>query len=76
MTTVVDVFIPGTFRLGGIWPVAQHLRPVRHAHWQPDFCPVFQRLDQPIDRPFWKLYDYIESMALGEALTWPIVGEA
>jgi hypothetical protein len=37
---------------------------------------VFQRLDQPIDRPTWKRYDYVEAMPLDEALSWRVVGEA
>jgi hypothetical protein len=33
-------------------------------------------LAEPIDRPFWKNYDYIEAMPLDEALSYPVVGEA
>jgi hypothetical protein len=76
MTTTVNVFIPATYRIAGAWPVAQHLRPARPVLWQPDFCPVFQRLNEPIDRPSWKNYDYVEAMPLDEALNYPCCGEA
>jgi hypothetical protein len=76
MPTVVNVFIPATFRTSGTLPVRQSLRPVRPIHTAPNFVPVFQRLDEPIDRPSWKRYDYIESMPLDEAIQWPCCGEA
>jgi hypothetical protein len=67
MTTFVNVFIPATFRIAGIWPVRSTLRPAPPLHTQPGFCPVFERLDAPIDLTFWKRYDYIEAMPLDEA---------
>jgi hypothetical protein len=45
-------------------------------HTQPGFCPVFQQLAEPINRPFSKRYDYIEATPLNEALNYPVVGEA
>jgi hypothetical protein len=74
-TTIVNVFV-GTYRHGGTLPVRQSLRPIRPVHWQPGFCPVFQRLAEPIDRQFWRRYDYVEAMPLAEAENYPVVGEA
>jgi hypothetical protein len=37
---------------------------------------VFQRLAEPIERPFWRNYDFVETMPLSEAMAWPICGEA
>lgn len=73
---IINVHIPGNYRLTGIWPVRSALRPAAPLHTQPGFCPVFQRLAEPINRPFWKHYDYTEAMPLNEALNFPVVGEA
>jgi hypothetical protein len=76
MTTVINVYIPATYRIAGIWPVSVHLRPVRPIHWRPGFCPVFERLSEPIDRPFWRNYDFTEAMRLEQAEDYPVCGEA
>lgn len=75
--TTLQVFIPGgTHRTSGTLPVRPALRPAASPHWQPGFCPIFQRLAAPIDRPHCRNYDYIETMSLDEATNWPVVGEA
>ena len=76
MTAVVNIFIPATYRTASVWPVRQSLRPVRPIHTQPDFCPVFERLDKPIDRKFWNATKFTESMPLEQVLSYPVCGEA
>jgi hypothetical protein len=76
VTAPLNVFIPGDYRTSGAWPVRQSLRPFPPLHWRPGFVPVFERLAEPIDLPFWKRYDYVEAMPLDEALAYPVVGEA
>jgi hypothetical protein len=76
MATVINVFIPGTHRSSGHLPVRVALRPAMPVHWQPGFVPVFERLAEPIDRPFWRRYDFIEAMPLEQALNYPVCGEA
>jgi hypothetical protein len=40
------------------------------------FLPGIPRLGEPIDRAFWKRYDFIEAMPLNQALNYPVCGEA